>query len=67
MLGFFSMSGVEERRGFAVKPEGIDMSLYEWYCFPVPRGPGGPGGDENTPVYYARAWRDGESSFYLRE
>jgi hypothetical protein len=63
ILGFFSMSGVAETRGFAIKPEGLDMSLYEWYCFPIPRGPGGPGGDENLPVYYARAWRDGESSF----
>ena len=63
VLGFFSMSGVAETRGFAIKPEGLDMSLYEWYCFPLPRGPGGPGGDENLPSYYARAWRDGESSF----
>jgi hypothetical protein len=63
MLGFFSMSGVAELRGFAVKPEGLDMSLYPWYCFPAPKGPGGPGGDENLPVYFARAWRDGESSF----
>ena len=63
VLGFFSMSGVAETRGFAIKPEGLDMSLYEWYCFPMPRGPGGPGGDENLPTYFARAWRDGESSF----
>ena len=63
ILGFFSMSGVSETRGFAIKPEGLDMSLYEWYCFPMTRGPGGPGGDENIPVYYARAWRDEEPSF----
>jgi hypothetical protein len=63
LLGFFSMSGVAEIRGSAVKPEGLDMSLYEWYCFPVSAGPGGPGGDEDVPVYYARAWRDGEASF----
>lgn len=63
VLGFFSMSGVAEKRGFAVKPEGLDMSLYKWYCFPMPKGPGGPGGDENLPTYFARAWRDGESSF----
>jgi len=65
ILGFFSMSGVAEKRGFAIKPEGLDMSLYEWYCFPEPRGPGGPGGDESLSAYYARAWRDGESSFAL--
>jgi hypothetical protein len=63
LLGFFSMSGVAELRGFAVKPEGLDMSLYEWYCFPVSSGPGGPGGDGKNPVYFARAWRDGEPSF----
>jgi len=63
VLGFFSMSGVAEIRGFAVKPEGLDMSLYPWYCFPVPSGPGGAGGDESVPSYYARAWRDGVSSF----
>jgi hypothetical protein len=65
ILGFFSMSGVAETRGFAIKPEGLDMSLYEWYCFPSPRGPGGPGGDESLPTYFARAWRDGESSFAM--
>ncbi len=63
ILGFFSMAGVAEKRGFAVKPEGLDMSLYEWYCFPVSSGPGGPGGDEDLPVYFARAWKDGELSF----
>ena len=63
MLGFFSMSGVAELRGFAVKPEGLDMSLYEWYCFPIPKGPGGPRGDETLPVYFARAMMDGEPSF----
>ena len=62
VLGFFSMSGVEELRGFAIKPEGLDMSLYEWYCFPIPNGPGGPA-DEDFPVYFARAMLDGASSF----
>ncbi len=57
------MSGVSETRGFAIKPEGLDMSLYKWYCFPMPRGPGGPGGDENIPVYYGRAWRDEVPSY----
>lgn len=63
VLGFFSMSGVVERRAFAEKPEGLDLSLYEWYCFPVSRGPRGPVTREDLPIYYARAWRDGES-FY---
>jgi S-methylmethionine-dependent homocysteine/selenocysteine methylase len=65
ILGFFTMSGVEEKRGFAEKPEGLDLSLYKWYCFPVPRGPGGPLLKEDLPLYYARAWMDGESSFSI--
>ena len=63
VLGFFSMAGVEEKRAFAVKPEGLDLSLYEWYCFPVSSGPPGPITRDDLPKYYARAWKDGESSF----
>jgi hypothetical protein len=62
VLGFFSMSGVVERRAFAEKPEGLDLSLYEWYCFPVVRGPPGWVTREDLPIYYARAWRDGVST-----
>jgi hypothetical protein len=63
VLGFFSMAGVVEKRAFAVRPEGLDLSLYEWYCFPVDRGPSGFLAKEDLPLYYARAWKDGESSF----
>jgi hypothetical protein len=63
VLGFFSMSGVTERRGFAEKPEGLDLSMYEWYCFPVSKGPSGPVAQEDLPMYYARAWKNGEASF----
>jgi hypothetical protein len=63
VLGFFTMAGVEEKRAFAIKPEGLDLSFYEWYCFPVPRGPAGYLTKEDLPLYYARAWMDGESSF----
>ena len=63
VLGFFSMSGVVERRAFAENPEGLDLSLYEWYCFPVYRGPRGPVSRDDLPLYYARAWRNGESSY----
>jgi len=63
VLGFFSMAGVEERRAFAVKPEGLDLSFYKWYCFPTPKGPPGPVDIEDLPKYYAQAWMDGESSF----
>ena len=40
VLGFFSMAGLVEKRAFAVKPAGLDLSPYDWYCFPVSRGPG---------------------------
>jgi len=63
VLGFFSMAGVVEKRAFAIKPPGLDLSMYEWYCFPVPKGPGGPVSIEDLPIYYARAWKDGEVSF----
>ena len=63
ILGFFTMSGVAEKRGFAVQPEGLDLSLYEWYCFPIPGGPAGFLTKEDLPMYFARAWMDGEPSF----
>lgn len=63
ILGFFTMAGVTEKRAFAVEPEGLDLSPYLWYCFPVSRGPGGFLTREDLPIYYARAWMDGESSF----
>ena len=63
VLGFFSMAGVAEKRAFAVKPEGLDLSPYEWYCFPVSRGPLGPITREDLPKYFAQAWKDGEESF----
>jgi len=63
ILGFFSMSGVTESRGFAEKPAGLDMSLYEYYCMPVPKGPTGPLLKEDLPLYYARAFWGGKSQF----
>jgi len=63
ILGYFSMAGVSTARGFAEKPEGLDMSLYEWYCFPVDRGPRGPVSISDLPLYFARAWRDGLSVY----
>ena len=65
VLGFFTMASVAEKRAFAVKPEGLDLSFYEWYCFPVDRGPPGYLTKEDLPLYYARGWMDGESSFAL--
>ena len=63
ILGFFTMAGVTEKRAFAVQPRGLDLSPYLWYCFPVSRGPGGYLTKEDLPIYYARGWMDGESSF----
>ena len=63
VLGFFSMAGVVVKRTFAVKPEGLDLSIYKWYCFPMSRGPGGYLMKEDLPLYFARAWMDGESSY----
>jgi hypothetical protein len=63
VLGFFSMAGVVEKRAFAIKPEGLDLSMYEWFCFPIPI-PGARRPNRNDlPLYYARAWKDGASSF----
>jgi hypothetical protein len=63
ILGFFSMSGMAEQRAFAEKPDGIDLSLYEWYCYPVVKGPRGRVTRSDLPMYFARAWRDGESVY----
>ncbi|RLE03624.1 MAG: hypothetical protein DRJ13_04300 [Bacteroidetes bacterium] len=63
VLGFFSMASVEVKRAFAVNPEGLDRSAYKWYCFPVSRGPGGFLTKEDLPMYFARAWMGGVSSY----
>ena len=57
------MASVEVKRAFAENPEGLDRSAYIWYCFPVSRGPGGFLTKEDLPMYYARAWMDGVSSY----
>jgi hypothetical protein len=63
VLGFFSMSGISMARGFAEKPQGLDLSLYEWYCYPVVKGPRGRVTISDLPMYFARAWRDGVSVY----
>lgn len=63
VLGFFSMAGVVEKRAFAVEPEGLNLSAYKYYCYPVSKGPMGPLMKEDLPLYFARAWMDGEPSF----
>lgn len=63
VLGFFSMSGVEEKRGFAEHIPGLDTTPYRWYCYPANKGPRGPVSVEDLPMYFARAWISGESVF----
>jgi hypothetical protein len=65
VLGYFSMSGMTERRVFAENVEGIDTTPDKWYCFPIPRGPGGMGYVPRAflPLYFARGWMDGQSYF----
>jgi hypothetical protein len=62
VLGFFSMSGVAERRGIAENIPGLDDTPYRYYCLPVDRGPGG-GSATTVPAYFARAFYDGNTVF----
>ncbi len=63
VLGFFSMSGVVEKRAFAENIPEIDTMPYKWYCYPSEKRPRGPLSKEDLPLYFARAWLDGESVF----
>jgi len=56
---------VVEKRASAIKPPGLDLTMYKWYCFPVFRGPPGYLMKEDLPIYFARAWMDGEEHFAL--
>jgi hypothetical protein len=40
VLGFFSMSGVKERRGIAENIPGLDHTPYKYFCLPVEVSPG---------------------------
>ena len=63
VLGFFSMSGVVEKRAFAENVPGLDTSPYRWYCYPSDKGPRGPVSEDDLPIYFAAAWLNGESVF----
>jgi len=63
VLGFFSMSGVVEKRASAENIPGLDTRRYKWYCYPTEKGPRGPISKEDLPMYFARAWMDGKSVF----
>ena len=58
VLGFFTMSAVQEARAFAEEIPGLDITPYPYYCLPVDRGPGS-NRPTNFPAYFARATYDG--------
>ena len=62
VLGFFTMSGVQEARAFAEKIPGLDNSPNPYLCLPVCRGPG-CGTATYYPSYFARATYDGTTVY----
>jgi hypothetical protein len=67
VLGFFSMAGVVERRAFAEKPEGLDLSPYEDYCYTEMLIPGDfvDGGYypyDPAPMYFAIPWLEPDAT-----
>jgi hypothetical protein len=58
VLGFFSMSAMQEVRAFAKDIPGIPTSAYSYYCLPVDSGPGS-NRPTTYPSYFARATYDG--------
>ncbi len=62
VLGFFTMSGMQEVRVFAEEIPGLDNSPYIYYCMPVDRGPGS-GSPTSYPSYFARASYDGTTVY----
>ncbi len=62
VLGFFSMSAVQEARAFAADIPGLDPSLNAFYCLPVDSGPGS-NRPTSFPAYFARATYNGETVY----
>lgn len=62
VLGFFTMSAVQEIRVFAENIPGLDLSPYPYYCLPVDSGPGS-NRPANFPAYFARATYDGTTVY----
>jgi len=61
VLGFFSMASQVEKRTFAFKPEGLDRSPYEHWCYTKYLrvsyfSEGGYYPYEPAPIYLARPW-----------
>ena len=69
VLGFFCMEGMVEKRAFAIKPEGLDLSPYEFYCYPELHGRLDLDHLDRLPVpmYFARPWLGGDTIFGLVE
>jgi hypothetical protein len=64
VLGFFTMSGLKEKRAMAEDIPGIDHRPYKYYCLPALKGPG-VSMASNYPAYYARATYDGSTIYEL--
>lgn len=62
VLGFFTMSAMQETRAFAQEIPGFDTSPLPGYCLPIDRGPGS-NRPTNFPSYFARASFEGTSVF----
>ena len=62
VLGFFTMSGVQEIRGFAEEIPGLDNTPNPYYCLPVDQGPGS-GSPTYYPSYFAEATYDGATVY----
>ena len=69
VLGFFSMAGMVEKRAFAIKPEGLDLSPFLNHCYPRELPPESDGNTlwrvggyypyHQTPMYFTRPrWSD---------
>ena len=61
VLGFFTMSGVQETRGIAEEIPGPHRPN-PYYCLPVDRGPG-TSEPVSFPSFYARATYDGQTVY----
>jgi len=62
VLGFFTMSGVQEARAFAEEIPGLSHKPNPYYCLPVDRGPG-TNQPTYSPAYFARATYDGATVY----
>jgi hypothetical protein len=62
VLGFFTMSSVQEIRGFAENIPELEQTINPYYCLPVNSGPGSSS-PTTFPAYFARATYNGETVY----